>query len=782
MKPEELQRWYLQSRPGTPVYLVGISGCGMSGLGHLLLDRGFQVAGSDKNWNKYSKSLTDRKAIIHREHDADNLMKYRPELVIYSSAIPRDNPEMVAVRRLGIPIVRRSAFLAVLISLQRSVCVAGMHGKTTSAAMLSFALRELGAPVSYAVGGETPQLPAQAAWQEAKGSSPEEQPWFVAEIDESDGGLREYYPHDLLLLNIDDEHLDYFVSVDRIRSEFELLIERTAGHCVYCSDTDELREMFSGQSSAVSYGFHPFSDYRIELKPFDYEQPAIERFGLWHQGRLISGFTLQLAGRANVSNAAGAIVWLLHQDYSPRQIADALARFKGVRRRQDLLFSDSRFRVIDDYAHHPTEIRETIRAIRRRAPKRLVVAFQPHRYTRTERLMKQFVECFDDADQVWLTEIYSANEKPIPGVSGAALVDSMTKSGRSVNYEPSLDRLRQRIFEDLRTGDIILFFGAGEITRVGHQLVKSLQSKRPSVSERFVAKLKQELHEDSLIKLNEPLAKRTTLRVGGAAEILVEPVSVEDLALALRLAGENEIPVFVLGRGSNLLIHDNGIQGIVLSLAQPAFSKVEIRGERIVCGAGARLKAIASSARRTGLTGLEFLEGIPGTLGGALRMNAGAMGAWMFDVVENVRFLDFSGQFHERASDELYVEYRGCPLFRDHLAVEAVLRGQASSVEEVGERMKRYSAKRWESQPAAASAGCIFKNPDSIPAGKLIDELGLKGTRVGGATVSDVHGNFIVNDGTATAEDVLNLIELLKKRAQQARGIDLKTEIQIIGR
>ena len=153
----------------------------------------------------------------------------------------------------------------------------------------------------------------------------------------------------------------------------------------------------------------------------------------------------------------------------------------------------------------------------------------------------------------------------------------------------------------------------------------------------------------------------------------------------------------------------------------------------------------------------------------------------MFDIVEHVRFLDYAGQFHERAAAELHVEYRRCPLFENHLAVEAVLRGEPSSEADVGERMKRFSARRWESQPAAASAGCIFKNPASIPAGKLIDELGLKGTRVGGASVSEIHGNFIVNDGSATAEDVLNLIDLLKKRARQSRGIELKTEVQIIG-
>ena len=782
MKPKELQHWYSHSKPGAPVYLVGISGCGMACLGHLLLDRGFAVSGSDLARNGFSQSLADRNAAIFQGHDAVRLSKNRPELVIYSSAIPRDNAELAAARRLGIPTVRRAAFLAAVLALRRSVCVAGMHGKTTTATLLAFALRELGVSASYAAGGEAPQLPAPAAdvgGDFADGDS--EQPWFVAEIDESDGGLRDFHPAELILLNIDDEHLDYFVSVDRIRAEFESLADRAQGDSVFCADNGDLIEIFSNRSGAVSYGYHPLADYRIELEPFDYAQPAMERFGLWFQGRLIGRFSLQLAGRANVSNAAAVVVWLLRQGFGAKEIAGAITRFKGVRRRQEVLFADSRFCVIDDYAHHPTEIRETIQAVRRRAPKRLIAVFQPHRYTRTERLMRQFASCFDDADRLWLTEIYSAREKPIPGVSGEALAAVMRESGRHLKWESSLDHLWQGVHGDLRAGDVVLFLGAGEITRSAHQLVAALRTNPTKAAPEFVCGLEKDLSAESVVRLKEPLARRTTLRVGGPADVYVEPASLEDLALTLRRAGEHRLPVFVLGRGSNLLIRDGGIHGVVLSLAQPAFSDLKVQGERMICGAGARLKSIAAAARRSGLAGLEFLEGIPGTLGGALRMNAGAMGAWMFDIVEHVRFLDYAGQFHERTAAELHVEYRRCPLFENHLAVEAVLRGEPSSEADVGERMKRFSAKRWESQPAAASAGCIFKNPASIPAGKLIDELGLKGTRVGGASVSEIHGNFIVNDGSATAKDVLNLIDLLKKRVRQSRGIELKTEVQIIG-
>ena len=204
-------------------------------------------------------------------------------------------------------------------------------------------------------------------------------------------------------------------------------------------------------------------------------------------------------------------------------------------------------------------------------------------------------------------------------------------------------------------------------------------------------------------------------------------------------------------------------------------------GERLRCGAGAKLKSVAVEARRHGLSGLEFLEGIPGSVGGALRMNAGAMGAATFEVVESVRVMDFDGNLRELTPEEMSVKYRGCATLKSHIALGAVFQGRADSPESIAQRMSAFSQKRWASQPAAPSAGCAFKNPPSIPAGKLIEELGLKGARVGGAVVSREHGNFIVNDGNATAHDVLELIERLKQRAKAERGIELQTEVEIIG-
>jgi UDP-N-acetylenolpyruvoylglucosamine reductase len=293
--------------------------------------------------------------------------------------------------------------------------------------------------------------------------------------------------------------------------------------------------------------------------------------------------------------------------------------------------------------------------------------------------------------------------------------------------------------------------------------------------------LARKISAQTVLRRDEPLAKRTTLRVGGPAQWYVEPATEADLSSVLQFCAERQVPFFVLGRGSNLLVKDRGFRGVVVCLAHPSFSRIELNGQDLYCGAGARLKAVAVEAKRHNLAGLEFLEGIPGSVGGALRMNAGAMGGQMFDQVTSVRVMNLAGHIEICQPADMAVSYRRCEALRSQVALGAVLRGRSGVRAEIEQRMNEFSRKRWQSQPAAPSAGCMFKNPAVIPAGRLIDELGLKGTRVGGAMVSLEHGNFLVNDGTATAQDVLALIELIQRRARSERGIELETEVEIIG-
>lgn len=769
--PEQVDALLKVAKPGGLVYLIGAGGCGMSGLAHLLLDLGFQVQGSDLLLSDEVRQLQARGARIHPSHEAAQVLEAKPILVVYSSAIRRDNPELQAAEQLRVPIVRRAVLLAALVQRQQGICVAGMHGKTTTTALLAFALKELKQDPSYAIGAVVPQLEQHAHF------SAGENRVFVVEADESDGTLRSFHPRDAIILNVDEEHLDYYANLEAICQEFQEFGAQTARRLFFCADDPRLMGLFGERPGAISYGFSPAAFYRLEEVP----STKCSRFKVLKNGVILGVFDLGLAGKKNVSNA-GAVVALLDQEgFSAADIGAAIAGFKGAARRQQELFRNDQFRVIDDYAHHPSEIEATLQAFRPMARGRLLVAFQPHRFTRTQHLLRHFATCFKEADLLWVTEVYAASEVQIAGVDGASLAEAVRAKGQSVEFTPALNQLRRAVRAAMRPGDLVLFLGAGDITKCAHALAAELSGSPMADKQEIFTEMRARLGPETTVRMDEPLARRTTLRVGGKADFYIEPASEKDLSALLIYCGERGLPFITIGRGSNLLIKDSGLRGAVICLCHPAFSELKIVGDKLHCGAGVKLKNISVEARRKGLAGLEFLEGIPGNLGGSLRMNAGAMGSWLFEVVDSVRFMDYSGNIHERRASEVNVEYRGCPLFKNHIALAAVLKGQKADRETIASRMNSYSAKRWESQPAAPSAGCIFKNPPTIPAGKLIDELGLKGTRVGGAAVSDVHGNFIVNQGNATAQDVLNLIEVIKQRAKSARGIDLETEVQILG-
>lgn len=299
--------------------------------------------------------------------------------------------------------------------------------------------------------------------------------------------------------------------------------------------------------------------------------------------------------------------------------------------------------------------------------------------------------------------------------------------------------------------------------------------------EELGAALRARLSPEARVRVREPLARYTTLRVGGPADLFVAPASEPDLAAVLQFCAAHGLPWRVLGRGSNVLVRDGGVRGVVVTLAHPAFCAVQVRGDAIHAGAGARVKAVATAALQHGLAGLEFLEGIPGSVGGALRMNAGAFAGWTFAVLEQVRLMTPQGTVEERPAATVPVAYRHCPLFTTHIALGAVFRGRPEAAEAIRARLAEYSRHRWQTQPREPSAGCIFKNPAALPAGRLVDELGLKGAGVGGARVSEVHGNFIVNTGTATARDILELIRRIRAEARARRGIALELEVEILG-
>jgi UDP-N-acetylmuramate--alanine ligase len=743
------------------IHLIGVAGSGMSGIAGLLLELGHTVSGSDKVSTTETDRLQRLGLHFHEQHRPDDAGL--AELIVFSSAIRSDNPILGSARAAGKPVVRRAEALAAMMRSKRGILIAGMHGKTTTSSMAAHVLREGGLHPSHYVGAEIPVLGINAHW-DSRGE------YFVAEGDESDGTIALFCPEHTLLLNIEEEHLDFYADLDAIEQVFAQLITQTAGKIFYNLDDKNAARLCRRGTRGVSYGFAETADYRaadIQLKDF------ASTFRVNHRGQDLGEAVLNVPGQHNVHNALGVIALASELGIAFEKIAKSLAKFEHARRRFEIKYDSPRFLLVDDYGHHPTEIRATLKTARTVGRKRVLTMFQPHRYSRTKALRKEFGRAFDDADRVVVTDVYGSNEAPIAGVSGQIIADEIIAHGHpNVCYEPRLNWVHRAVGNMLEPGDLILSLGAGNI----HEQLSVLAGDLV-----IAEKLKQILDEDGEVCLYEPLSKHTTLRVGGPAQFWVEPRSEKTFAELIRFCRDEKLPLCVMGRGSNLLVRDGGIRGVVVHPCGGDFDMIQTDGAEITAGAGVKLREVALAGKAARLGGLEWLEGIPGTVGGGLRMNAGAMGAQTFEKIVRVRYLDANGEAHTKTRDELEVFYRHFPLLEKNFAVSAVFRGEPAPLEEIVRKLQESQEKRRTSQPAAKSAGCIFKNPDACPAGKLVDELGLKNSRVGKARVSEVHGNFIVNDGGATAAEMLELIETIKATARARRGIELETEVQIVG-
>jgi UDP-N-acetylmuramate--alanine ligase len=743
------------------IHLVGVAGSGMSGLAALLIELGHWVSGSDKVTTMETDRLQRLGLRFYEQHLSEHADA--AELVVFSSAIKSDNPVLVKARDLARPVARRAEALAAVMRAKRGIVVAGMHGKTTTSAMTAHVLREGGLHPSHYVGAEIPILSTNAHW-DMRGE------WFVAEGDESDGTLELFHPEHALVLNIEEEHLDFYADLAAIEKVFARLIDQTSGIVFYNTDDASTAQLCANRKNGISFGFSDTADYRgteVDLHAFS------SNFCIYSQGKKLGEVLLNVPGWHNVHNAIGVIALATELGIAFDKIAKSLEKFEHARRRFEIKYASERFLLVDDYAHHPTEIRATLKTARAVGRKRVLTMFQPHRYSRTTALRKEFAQAFDEADRVVVTDVYPASELPIPGVSGQTIVEEIVKYGhRGASYQPRFERLHCDIGNTLDVGDLVLSLGAGNI----HEQLSILAADLV-----IAEKLTAIVGETGVVRLYEPLSKHTTLRVGGPAQFWVEPQSEKAFAELIRFCRDENLPLFVMGRGSNLLVRDDGIRGVVVHPSGGDFDKIEVNGSEITAGVGVKLREVAYAARAANLGGLEWMEGIPGAVGGGLRMNAGAMGSQTFESVKRIRYLDDEGNPHVKDRDEVEVFYRRFPLLEKNFAISATFRAQPDERATIDGRLRKSQEKRRTTQPVAKSAGCIFKNPDSIPAGQLVDELGLKNSRVGNARVSQVHGNFIVNDGGATATDVLQLIDNIKSVARTKRGIELETEVQIVG-
>jgi len=743
------------------IHLIGVAGSGMSGLALLLLGMGHKVSGSDRVTTAETERMQKVGLQFSSPHTAEAVRG--ADLVVYSSAIRPENPAFAAAHAAGIRLLKRAECLAAILHTKKGIIISGTHGKTTTSSMTAHILREAQLSPSHYVGAEIPILGANAKWSE-------EGEFMVAEGDESDGTLALYRPEHAIVLNIEAEHLDFYRDLDHIREVFSQMMSQTRGRIVYCKEDPVAAELCGPRENSVSYGWSDADYVATDLR----ELRGSSAFTVVRRGEVLGDIELGIPGRHNVLNALGAIALADGCGADFALTARALSTFAGAKRRFETKYLSSRIRIIDDYGHHPSELAATLQTARSLKPGRVVVLFQPHRYSRTQALADDFGKALQAADRVFITSVYAASELPIPGISGETIVEAVRKHGDiKVTSVPDLSIAHHTVGNALEDGDLLITLGAGNVHEAGTKIARDLKT----LDEMLALVPKGDIDG----KLYEPMRRHTTMLVGGPAQFWLEPHSFEAFAALVNYCRDRSIAVRVVGRGSNLLVRDGGIRGAVIHPNGGVFSEVKVVDGLLVAGAGVRLKKLASTAGDAGIGGFEWMEGIPGNVGGALRMNAGAMGIETFDQVVSVTFLDEDGEIRTRSREEIVAHYRNVPDLRRNFALQAVFKGTPDSAEHIKERWDASRAKRRTSQPIAASAGCMFKNPESTPAGKLVDELGLKGSSHGKAAVSDIHGNFIVNSGGASASDVLGLIETIRATAREQRNIELEPEVKILG-
>lgn len=447
------------------IHFVGIGGSGMSGIAEVLIDLGYVVTGSDVRESATTKHLRDVGATVMIGHDAKNIKG--AQVVVASTAVSAFNPEVRAAEGNRVPVIPRAEMLAELMRLKQGIAIAGAHGKTSTTSMLAAILADSHLDPTIVIGGRVNAF--------GGGSRSGQGSLLIAEADESDGTFLKLSPSIVVVTNIDREHLDYYKSLDKILEAFALFIEKVPfyGLVVLCSDDPLLRSLLpSLHKRCVTYGMEPHADLvasEVKLEPWS------STFTVHAEQRLVGKFMIPLPGRHYVANALAAIAVSLELEIPVKQISDGLAGFRGVERRLQYIGEKSSVLVLDDYAHHPTEIRATVGAVKESWGRRLVVLFQPHRFSRTRDLLDDFAGSFDGVDVLVITEIYPAGENPIDGVSGTRLVAEIKKtSGVAVSFVAEADAMVEQVLPMLREGDIILTMGAGDIWKVGHSLMGRL--------------------------------------------------------------------------------------------------------------------------------------------------------------------------------------------------------------------------------------------------------------------------------------------------------------------
>ena len=447
-------------------HFIGIGGIGMSGIAEILLNQGMKVSGSDLRRSPVTDRLTQLGAIVYEGHDAAHVAG--ATVVVTSSAVSATNPEVVEARARKVPVIQRAEMLAELMRLKYGIAIAGMHGKTTTTSMVASVLAAGALDPTVVVGGRVDALGSNAKLGTTQ--------YMVAEADESDRSFLKLSPILAVVTNLDREHMDCYHDMEDVERAFLAFMDRVPfyGAVTACVDNELLAAILPrAQRRVFTYGMAREADYRLEM--LETEPGVFSRFRVVTAVGPLGPFELHVPGRHNVLNATAAVAIAHQLEVTPDKIAEGLKKFRGVDRRFQHRGSARGVAVVDDYGHHPTEIKATLAAARECGYKRIHVIFQPHRYTRTADLMDEFVGAFKDADTLLVLPIYAASETPIPGVTGELLAARI--EGPRTQFVPDFDAAIAAVADEAREGDLILTLGAGNVSQLAPQILEKLSGQ-----------------------------------------------------------------------------------------------------------------------------------------------------------------------------------------------------------------------------------------------------------------------------------------------------------------
>lgn len=455
----------------TKIHFIGIGGIGMSGIAEVLCNLGFQVSGSDIKKSKNTDRLEAAGATVFEGHRAENVGD--AQVVVYTSAAKDDNPEMIIAREKGIPVIPRAEMLAELMTLKPyAVAVAGTHGKTSTTSMVATVLKHAGIDPTTVVGGVVESLGSNAKL----GASD----WFVTEADESDRSFLMLYPTIAVVTNIDKEHMESYKGMEDVVQCFTDFVNKVPffGACVLCLDDPNVQLIIPRiKRRRVTYGMTAQAD--VSAHDVWYSDNFGSSFSVMRGAEVLGEVNLPVPGKHNIYNALAAIAVALELEIPFEKIAEAFAQFKNANRRFQFKGEARGITVVDDYGHHPTEITATLAAAKDGGGgKRTVVVFQPHRYTRTQELMDEFALCFNNADVLYVLDIYAASEQPIEGITAEILTENVKKYGhKNAQYIGDIETAADKVIENLQENDLVITLGAGTVTRLSDEILEKLKTK-----------------------------------------------------------------------------------------------------------------------------------------------------------------------------------------------------------------------------------------------------------------------------------------------------------------